>query len=1297
MEFRVLGPIEAIEDGRRLAVASGRQLSLLAFLLIHANRVVSADRIIDELWGDEPPENGAKTVAFHVSRLRDALEPGRERGRPSGAIATEPAGYALRVEPEQIDAVRFDRLASQGRALLADDPEAARARLLEALNLRRGEPYADVADESFAQPEIRRLEELRLRATEDRLEADLALGRHADVIDELEALVAQEPVRERLRGQLMVALYRAGRQAEALRTYGEGRQVLADELGIEPGPELQQLEGWILRQDPRLEPPARRRAVRNPYKGLRAFGEEDSADFFGRETLVARLIERFGDVARAGRFLAVVGPSGSGKSSVVRAGLVPALRRGALPGSDRWPIAVMQPGTRPFRELAAALHAVGASVEPGLAERLDRDGDLAGAVSGSGAEDSRLLLVIDQAEELWSLVDDEERDRFVTALAEALGAHDSRLLVVMTLRADFFARPLLSPSLGELVRTGTEVVTPLARDELERAIARPAESVGVQLEPGLATEVIADVARQPGELPLLQYALTELFDHGDGHRLTREGYAAVGGVLGALGRRADEVYTALDAGGREIARQAFLRLVSRAESGEPMARRVPRAELYTLGDARQRVDEVIDAFGRRRLLSFDRDTVTGEPTVQVAHEALLARWPRLAGWIEDAREDLWTRRRLADAADDWIRAEHDQGFLLAGSRLDLFATWAATTDLRLDMPERELLDASLAERCRADEIAAGRAARERALERRAATGLRAVVAVLAVAAILATSLAIVVYAQGETVREQQAVASARELAAGSIGNLGTDSRLSLLLALASADATSDRGFVVEEAMDALHWALQASHVAYPSDATPVAIRAGPNGARGVLLLAPDRLMALAATAAGRALTPEECRTYLHRPECPAPSTTSGRPVPDVYTTAGIVPVERLASGSLAGSTVDAVLQLPADMGPLLAAFEERTGIDVIQAGGPDTDLQARVAAGDLPDVAIVSRPALVAELARAGLLVDLSGLVDVSRLRSTAGDYLVSLGTLGAGGQWPSAEGRLYGATFALEAGSLVWYPKAAMERAGYRVPGSWDELAALEQAMIADGRTPWCLGIADSSAGGVGFIEEIVLHAAGPESYERWATTGKFSDPAVQGAFVELGEVAFTDGHLFGGLGSALRTPQHLASWPMFTDPPGCWLHLGGGTERLSWPAGGTGTLAAFPFPAADPALADQVRGRAFTLVVFHDRPEVRAFVDGLLGDELAGPAAASLVPAGLWPLGSAGATLRPDDVTAHEGEVLARAVREGRFHVAASDLLPTAIATAFAQGTAQYLTWGPPSLGPVFQAIEESSRQAE
>ncbi len=665
VEFRVLGSVEVIENGRRLTVASGRQFSLLAFLLIHANRVVSAERIIDELWGDEPPESGAKSVAFHVSRLRDGLEPGRPRGKPSDVLATEPAGYVLRVEQDAIDAVRFERSISAGRGLLADDPETARARLEEALALWRGEPYSDVADEPFAQPEIRRLEELHLRGLEDRVEADLALGRHAEVVGQLEGLVAEHPLRERLRGQLMVALYRAGRQAEALRTYGEGRQVLADELGIDPGPELQQLEGWILRQDPRLNPPARRHSVRNPYKGLRPFEEKDSPDFFGHEALVERLVERLGHAARAGRLLAVVGPSGSGKSSAVRAGLVPAIRAGALPGSERWPIAVMQPGTRPFRELAAALRTVAArAATPGLVERLDRDGDLPGAVAAILPDEAEhVVVVIDQLEELWSLVADEaERARFVSGLVEALAAPDSRMLVVVTLRADFLDRPLLSPGLGELVRAGTELVTPLARDELERAIERPAESVGIQLEPGLATEVIADVARQPGELPLLQFALTELFERSDRQRLTRQGYAAAGGVLGALGRRADETYAVLDVADREIARQAFLRLVAVGESGEPTAQRVQRSELRALSDDERRVDGIVDEFGRRRLLSFDRDAVTGEPTVQVAHEALLARWPRLAGWIEEAREDLWTRRRLADASTDWIRAGRDPGF-----------------------------------------------------------------------------------------------------------------------------------------------------------------------------------------------------------------------------------------------------------------------------------------------------------------------------------------------------------------------------------------------------------------------------------------------------------------------------------------------------------------------------------------------------------------------------------------------------------------------------------------------------------
>ena len=305
-----------------------------------------------------------------MSKLRDALAPdGRQAGVAAGGLATEPGGHVLRVEPDAVDAARFERLAQDGHRLLAADA-AARGRLAEALALWRGEPLADVADADFALPEIRRLEELRLMAMEDRLEADLALGGHAAAIPELEALLAPNPLRDRLRGQLMLVLYRSGRPGEALRVAGEGRRLVSEELGIDPSPELARLEALILRQDPALDSAAaqqRSRRARNPYKGLRAFGEGDAADFFGREALVEPLVERLRQVVREGRLLAVVGPSGSGKSTVV-AGLVPAVRAWAADGQP-WQVAVMVPGSTPFAELAGALAAAGHAVgSPVVAE-----------------------------------------------------------------------------------------------------------------------------------------------------------------------------------------------------------------------------------------------------------------------------------------------------------------------------------------------------------------------------------------------------------------------------------------------------------------------------------------------------------------------------------------------------------------------------------------------------------------------------------------------------------------------------------------------------------------------------------------------------------------------------------------------------------------------------------------------------------------------------------------------------------------------------------------------------------------
>jgi alpha-glucoside transport system substrate-binding protein len=446
---------------------------------------------------------------------------------------------------------------------------------------------------------------------------------------------------------------------------------------------------------------------------------------------------------------------------------------------------------------------------------------------------------------------------------------------------------------------------------------------------------------------------------------------------------------------------------------------------------------------------------------------------------------------------------------------------------------------------------------------------------------------------------------------------------------------------------------------------------------------------------GRDLLPEECRTYLHRQACPEPRAAAGSAGADVYTVSGVVPVERLASGSLAGTRVDIAAQLPIDLTPFLETLARDSGIEVTGASGDDVDLGARVAAADLPDLAIVERPAVVAELARAGLLVDMSGFVDVARLRSSSGDYLVRLGSVGVDGTWPVAGGHLYGAPFATEAGSLVWYPRAAFERAGYSVPRTWDELQVLTSKMVADGAAPWCLGVeagTESGASAVAFIEEMVLRAGGPDAYDSWAAgTRPFIGDPTRGAFRELGDVAFRDGYVLNGAAAALHTPEELAAWPMFVDPPECWLHLAGGTARLSWPVGGSATLAAFPFPAADPAHADEVRGRAFSLVVFHDRPEVRRFVEALLGDQVAAAATSSFARAGIWLAAGVDPALGLDEVQARESALLRAALRAGTFHVAASDLMPTRLAAALAQGTVTYLTWGQVSLGGVLGDIEE------
>src|SRR5262245_49691282 len=306
LEFALLGPLEIRGQNGSLPLGGPKQRAVLALLLLDANRVVPRTRLIDGLWGEQPPETAIQAVQVYVAQLRKLL--------PAGMLVTRRPGYMLEVEPDAVDVKRFERLVSAARET---DAEETSALLREALGLWRGPALADISDEPFAPVEAGRLENLRLAALEDRIEADLALGRPHELVGELESLVARHPHRERLRSQLMLALYRAGRQAEALAAFRAARTTF-DELGLETSPELRRLEQQILAHDPALEPPRANAAdERLPLPGALVPGSP--FPFVGRAAALARLrslLERAND--GVGSFALVAGEAGGGKTRLVR-------------------------------------------------------------------------------------------------------------------------------------------------------------------------------------------------------------------------------------------------------------------------------------------------------------------------------------------------------------------------------------------------------------------------------------------------------------------------------------------------------------------------------------------------------------------------------------------------------------------------------------------------------------------------------------------------------------------------------------------------------------------------------------------------------------------------------------------------------------------------------------------------------------------------------------------------------------------------------------------------------------------
>jgi basic membrane lipoprotein Med (substrate-binding protein (PBP1-ABC) superfamily)/DNA-binding SARP family transcriptional activator len=727
VEFRLLGSLEVVASGTVAPLGSPKQRALLAVLLLHPGELIPSERLIELLWPEDPPRTAAHSIQIYISELRKSLD----RIGSAGVIRTRPPGYMLDARPETIDAWRFERLVRDGlRKIEEADAEAGRRTLREALALWRGPALADFAYDEFAQPHIRRLNDLHLYAVEAFAAAALEGGNVSSVVPLLEAAIREDPLRERSRELLMLGLYRSGRHADALRTFEALRVQLRDELGVDPSPPVRRLYDRILLHDPALLPERSEGSVegttRNPFKGLRPFREPDAGDFFGRGLLVGQMTER---LAAGHRLISLVGPSGSGKSSVVAAGLIPRLRAGSAgPAGQAWRVVLVTPGVSPLREAQDALRlSAAAGGRPGggppepdaSATAPHTDALVAPALPGDGP----MLLVIDQFELVFELADEGLASQFLSAIASAARGAQGRLSMVLTLRADYYDRPLLHSAFAEVFIPSVINVAPMTAEELEQAIVAPAQRVGVGVEPALLAELVADTANRPGSLPLLQYALTELFDQRTGAMLSRAGYGAIGGLRGLLSRRAEELYLGMSPEAQQAAMQVFLRLVRSGRGPADSHRRLLLSELTDIGIDPVVLSEILTTFGRHRLLTFDREATSGQATVEIAHEALLVEWQRLAGWIDRHRAALRRHTSLAAATEEWELAGRHVDYLLAGSRLAEFDGWLHGGVLRLTGSERQYLEASTSRQRHQEGEREARAGLERRLVWRARTTL----------------------------------------------------------------------------------------------------------------------------------------------------------------------------------------------------------------------------------------------------------------------------------------------------------------------------------------------------------------------------------------------------------------------------------------------------------------------------------------------------------------------------------------------------------------------------------------------
>ncbi len=931
----LLGQFKVCLDGVPITnFESDKVRALLAYLVVEAERPIRREKLAGLLWPEFSESSARANLRSSLARLRKAI--GDYEADPPFLLITRQTIQFNQAGNYDLDLRTFT---SQVADVGSRPPDIAK--LEAAIDLYQGnflEGFSLPGSASFEDWILVSRESLQvqlLRTLHHLAACYQGEGAIENALDYAKQQLELDPYQEAAQQQMMWLLALNGQRNEALAIYENYRQLLETELGVTPLDKTQEIYAHLLAGQLPEAPSAADSMKREPrttgdcpFRGLANFREQDAAFFFGREEFTERLLKIISQKANT---IVIVGSSGSGKSSVVFAGLLPQIHK-----NEKWKIVGLRPREQPFISLASAIVPI---LDPTLTEAnrlieiqrlaqglLEKDISLYNIILRileKQPATNRLLLVIDQFEELYTLCSNHEHhrmflDELFNAIDLAANRRPSPLVLLLTLRADFMGQALNHRPFADALQDGSLILGPMNRAELQAAIEKPAKMQGAAIETGLVARILDDLGEEPGQLPLLEFALTLLWDRLDHGWMTHDAYEEIGRVDGALARYANEVYEQLDEKDQVSTQKVFVQLVQPGDGTEDTRRVAKQTDLEA--DTWPLISFLAD-----KRLVVTGSSVEGIETVEVVHEALIQRWERLREWIEADRAFRTWQERLRASLRGWEVSNRDEGALLRGAPLVEAEDWKTTREDDLADPEKVYIQKSIELRVEVENR------RERS-RRRTILGLVAMLLVVLTLAILAMINAAnarqnqsVAEAEADARATQQVIAegqanlaNSRELAASALNNLEIDPERSILLAIAALEKAHTL-----EAENALHRAIQASRVQLTL--------AGHTGPVHFVAVSPDGKKIATASQDGSAkiwdtFTGEALRTFIgHQDEvigvdfCP-----EGK---------------RLATASLDGTarvwdvaTGDEILALIGHEGPLTSAYFSPDGSRLVTNG-----------------------------------------------------------------------------------------------------------------------------------------------------------------------------------------------------------------------------------------------------------------------------------------------------------------------------------------------------------------------------